>query len=294
MIGSMFFGAHLSSSGGIYRAVERAVEIGADGVQVFTQSPRAWRPTNHSAESIERFRELRESHGLEGAVTHAIYLINIASDDRELNGKSTKTLVHTMEVAELLGLDSVIFHPGSHKGAVDGLSPKVIARIVKAIDKVLKKSDTTWLLLENSAGSGGTIGRDVDELARVVDAVDHPRLGICIDSCHWFASGTDVRDYATLDAALAEIDSSIGLDRLRALHLNDSKTRLGSNVDRHANIGEGEIGTKLATFLGHPKLQHLGCYLEVPGVGDGPTAEQIKKARATHKRGVANWRRRST
>jgi len=286
----MYFGAHLSSSGGIDKAVERAVDIGADAVQVFTQSPRMWRPTNHKPENIARFRELREKH-LQGAVAHAIYLINVASDDPELWEKSTAALEQTMVIGAELGLDAVIFHPGSHKGADGGTTQQVAGRIAKACLRALKAgaqagqaADGTngpWLLLENSAGQGGTIGRNTEELASLVHAADdHPHLGICLDSCHWWVSGVDVGDRAVLDAHIGELDDAIGPERLRVIHLNDSKAPLGSNKDRHENIGEGEIGAGLHTFLNHPRFEGLGAYLEVAGGGDGPRAEDVAAARA--------------
>jgi deoxyribonuclease-4 len=284
----MYFGAHVSSSGGIDKAVERAVAIGADAVQVFIQSPRMWRPTAHKDENIARFRELREQH-LQGAVAHAIYLINVASDDPELWEKGASALAHTMTMGARLGLDAVIFHPGSHKGAEGGAAAcadriaKACLRAIDAGEAEATKAGTTspYLLLENTAGTGGTIGRDVDELALLVHAADdHERLGICLDSCHWWASGVDVTDRAVLDAELATLDDAIGLERLRAIHLNDSKTALGSNRDRHDNLGEGEIGAGLATFVSHPRFADLGAYLEVPGAGDGPRSEDIEAARA--------------
>lgn len=275
----MYFGAHVSTSGGIYKAVERAAAIGADAVQLFTQSPRMWRPTSHSDENIARFREAMAEHGMQGSVAHAIYLINIASPDDELHAKSETALVNTMKVGEQLGLDAVIFHPGSHKGAKSGLDG-CIERMARSITATLAESETTWLLLENSAGQGGTIGRDLPELARLIDLVDHPRLGVCIDTCHWYVSGVDVTKPTVLDEHLAELDATIGLPKLRALHINDSKARLGSNLDRHENIGDGLLGDGLATFLRHPRLQGLGAYLETPGDGDGPTSDQIARTRA--------------
>ncbi len=271
----------MSTAGGIDKAIERAVEIGADAVQIFTQSPRMWRPVQHKPANVERWHSLRQEHNIAGAVSHAIYLINIASDDPELYAKSTAALEHSMDAAELLDLDAVIFHPGSRKQGE--LDDACLDRMAAAIDRVLARSKRSWLLLENSAGAGGTIGRDVDELARVLDRVgDHPRLGICIDTCHWYVSGVDVSQRDVLDAELARINERIGLHRLRALHINDSKAPLGSNRDRHDNIGDGLIGAGLATFLGHPALQDLGAYLEVPGSGDGPDAEQMKRVRELH------------
>lgn len=290
----MYFGAHLSSSGGIDKAVERAVDIGADAVQVFTQSPRMWRPTAHKDANVARFRELRDAH-LQGAVAHAIYLINVASDDPELWEKSAAALAQTMQIGARLGLDAVIFHPGSHKGATTGLAG-CRDRIAKACLRALEAGaaepegdgDGPWLLLENSAGQGGTVGRDVDELVQLVEAADsHPQLGVCLDSCHWWVSGIDVTDRAVLDERLGEIDDAIGLDRLRALHLNDAKAALGSNLDRHDNVGDGVMGEGLGTFLAHPKFEGLGVYLEVPGDGDGPRAADITAARELRARALA-------
>ncbi|MCW2928858.1 MAG: apurinic endonuclease Apn1 [Thermoleophilia bacterium] len=289
----MFFGAHVSASGGIDKAAERAIACGADGVQLFTQSPRMWRPVNHKPENIDRFRTLREEH-LEGAVAHAIYLINVASDDPEIWEKSAAALAATMEIGARLGLDAVIFHPGSHKGADGGTAmctDRIAKACLRAIDAGTAAADggtAPWLLLENTAGTGGTIGRDAEELALLVEAADrHPGLGVCIDSCHWWASGVDVSDRAALDAALASLDEAIGPERLRALHLNDSKTPLGSNRDRHDNIGEGLIGEGLGTFLAHPRFTNLGAYLEVPGGGDGTRAEDVAAARALRERALA-------
>ncbi|MCW2974685.1 MAG: deoxyribonuclease [Thermoleophilia bacterium] len=284
----MFFGAHLSSSGGIHKAVERAVDIGADAVQIFVQSPRAWRPTAHPAENVAKFRELKEAK-LQGAVAHAIYLINVASDDPELWEKSATALDHTMRIGAELGLDAVIFHPGSHKGA-EGGAASVADRIARACLRAIEAGgdDAPWLLLENAAGTGGTVGRNAEELALLVDAADeHPKLGVCLDSCHWYASGVDVTDTSAIDAELDVLDQAIGLDRLRAIHLNDSKMPLGSNKDRHDNIGEGLMGEELGHFVGHPKFQGLGAYLEVAGAGDGPRAEDITAARELH----ARWSR---
>jgi deoxyribonuclease-4 len=145
-------------------------------------------------------------------------------------------------------------------------------------------SETTWLCMENSAGTGGTMGRSLEELAALYDAMDnHERLGVCLDSCHLFASGYDVTDRGELDRVLKQLDRDIGLDRLRCLHVNDSKTPLGSNRDRHDNVGDGLIGEGLTVFLGHPKLQGLPALLEVPGTdGHGPDAEQMEKLRALH------------
>jgi deoxyribonuclease-4 len=279
----MLIGAHVSSSGGIDKAIERATDMGADSVQVFTQSPRTWRPTNHDPASFDRFRERREEAGIEGVFCHALYLCNLAAPKDDVYNKSVAAMRNTMAVACAIGADGVIFHVGSHLGA--GME-KGLERVLPAMEQVLGLcNDTTWLLVENSAGAGGTIGRSLEELTTLLDRLDHPRLGVCLDSCHLYVSGIDVTDRATLDGLLADLDSAIGFDRLRALHVNDSKAPLGSNRDRHENIGDGLLGENLGVFLGHPRLQDLPAMLEVPGAdGHGPNADEIRKAKEIHAR----------
>ncbi len=282
----MIPGAHLSTSGGIHTAIDRAEAIGSESLQIFTQSPRTWRPTNHDPANFERFKERRAEAGIQGVVCHALYLLNLASPDAEIYEKSVTTLMNTMDVACAIEADGVIFHVGSHLGA--GFEAG-LEHVVPALERALDRcSDTTWLLIENSAGAGGTIGRSVDELAVLVDQLGgHPRLGICLDSCHLWVSGVDVTDQASLSDCIDEVERRIGLDRLRALHVNDAAAPLGSNRDRHANLGEGEIGDGMSVFLGHPKLQGLPTILEVPGPdGHGPDANEIQKLRDLHGRGL--------
>ncbi|MBV8065806.1 MAG: deoxyribonuclease IV [Actinobacteria bacterium] len=282
----MEIGAHVSSSGGIDKAVDRAVAIGCDSMQVFTQSPRMWRPTNHDPASFDRFREQRAETGMGGVLCHALYLCNLAAPDDDVYEKSVAALQNTMLVGSAIGADGVVFHVGSHLGSgfEHGLE-----RVVPAMEQVLAHTtDETWLLMENSAGAGGTIGRSVEELAILFERLDrHPRLGICLDSCHLYVSGVDVADPAALDACLDEVDASIGLDRLRALHVNDSAAPLGSNRDRHANMGEGILGETLGVFLGNARLQGLPAVLETAGPdGHGPDANEVQKAKDLATRGV--------
>lgn len=282
----MRIGAHVSSSGGIDSAIDRAVAIGAESVQVFTQSPRTWRPTNHDPATFERFKEKREAAGIDGVLCHALYLCNLAAPKDEIYEKSVAAMRNTMEVACAIDADAVVFHVGSHLGA--GFETG-LERVLPALEQVLALcSEKTWLLMENSAGAGGTIGRSVEELATIFQRLDrHPRLGICLDSCHLYVSGTDVTDPAALDACLDEVDAAIGLDRLRALHVNDSATPLGSNRDRHANIGEGLLGEQLGVFLANPRLQGLPAALETAGPENrGPDANEVRKAKEIRER----WR----
>jgi deoxyribonuclease IV len=283
-------GAHLSTTGGIHTAIDRAEAIGSESLQIFTQSPRTWRPTNHDPANFERFKERRSEAGIQGVVCHALYLLNLASPDAEIYEKSVTTLMNTVDVACAIDADGVIFHVGSHLGA--GFEAG-LEHVVPALERTLDRcSDTTWLLIENSAGAGGTIGRSVDELAILVDRLGgHPRLGICLDSCHLWVSGVDVTDDASLSDCIDEVEQRIGLDRLRALHVNDAAAPFGSNRDRHANLCEGEIGDGMSVFLGHPKLQGLPTILEVPGPdGHGPDANEIKKLRDLHGRGLKGAR----
>ena len=283
----MQFGAHVSASGGIDTAIDRVEAIGGDCVQLFTQSPRMWRPTNHKPEAIARFRDRRAEARIGGVVCHALYLVNLAAPDDEVHRKSIATLIATLAAAEAIGADAVIFHVGSHLGA--GFEAG-LDRTVDAIEQVLAHVEgDTWLCMENSAGTGGTIGRSLAELQTLLERLGrHPRLGVCLDSCHLYASGYDVTDRTAVDGLVRELDEGIGLDRLRALHVNDSATPLGSNRDRHANILEGEIGEGLGVFLAHPAFQGLDAYLEVPGVNrSGVTADELRKVREVHARGLA-------
>jgi deoxyribonuclease-4 len=277
-------GAHVSTSGGIHTAVDRAEAIGADAMQIFTQSPRTWRPTNHDPANFERFKERRAETGIDGVVCHALYLVNLAATDDDVNEKSVAALLNTVDVGCAIEADGVVLHVGSHLGA--GFEAG-LERAVPALEQALERcSEPTWLLIENSAGAGGTIGRSVDELAVLVERLGrHPRVGICLDSCHLWVSGTDVTDPGALDACLDEVDERIGLERLRALHVNDSAAELGSNRDRHANMGEGVMGEKLGVFLANPRLQGLPTILEVPGKnGHGPDADEVRKLRELHAR----------
>jgi deoxyribonuclease-4 len=283
----VLIGAHVSSSGGIHNAIDRAVAIGAESVQVFTQSPRTWRPTNHDPATFERFRERRAEEGIGGVLCHALYLCNLATPDDAVYEKSVAALRNTMQVAVAIGADGVVFHVGSHLGS--GFDA-ALERVLPAMEQVLElASDETWLLMENSAGAGGTIGRSVEELATLYERVGrHPRLGICLDSCHLYVSGVDVTDAAALDRCLDDVDSAIGLDRLRALHVNDSAAPLGSNRDRHANILEGLLGERLGVFLASPRLQGLPAVLETAGPENrGPDANEVRKTKELHARWTA-------
>ena len=276
----MLLGGHCN--GGIKKALDNAHAFGMDAVQLFAQSPRAWRFPEHDPADLQGFRARREELGIGAVSIHALYLINLASPKDDFYEKSVTTLAKTVDTACAIGAEAVVFHVGSHLGS--GFEAAV-ERVVPALKEVLERcDDTTWLCMENAAGTGDTVGRSLEELATLFQAAGrHPRLGICLDSCHLYASGYDVTKPAEMDRVVDEVEKEIGLDRLRVLHVNDSKTPLGSNRDRHDNIGDGLIGDKLTVFLGHPKLQGLPALLEVPGTdGHGPDAEQMAKLRQLH------------
>ncbi len=282
----MLFGAHVSSSGGISRAIDRADAMGCSAVQVFTQSPRMWRATMHSEEEIARFRARRVETRIGSVVCHALYLVNLATGDRELHRRSVTALEATIDAAVAIGAEAVILHVGSHLGAGLVAAHRVA---VPALRHLLDHADgRTSILLENAAGQGNTIGRTTEELAALIDALDrHPGVGVCIDSCHLWVSGVDVTDADVLDAAVAEIDARFGVDRVRCLHVNDSAAPLGSNRDRHASIRSGLMGAGLATFLAHPAFQGLPAILETPGPeGNGPDAREVKALRSLHRTGL--------
>ena len=284
----MLFGAHVSAAGGISKAIDRVEEIGGNAVQVFTQSPRMWRATAHSAEEVERFRMRRREAGVKSVACHALYLVNLASRDQAVRERSLVALRSTMETADAIGAEAVVFHVGSHLGY--GFDDAVRA-VAPALRELLElTTDDLWLCMENAAGAGGTIGRSIGELAALHDAVDgHPRLGVCLDSCHWWASGVDVSDPVVLDRALGELDERIGLERVRVLHVNDSQTPLGSNRDRHDRVGDGVIAGGLATFLSHPAFAGLPAITET-WEDRGRDTEDLDRMRFLRSRGL---RRRS-
>jgi deoxyribonuclease-4 len=271
----MLVGAHVSPAGGLYRAIERGSELGARAIQIFNQSPRAWRPTDYHAEDFERFCEAQAASEIGAVLIHAVYLVNCASDDPEIRTKSLASLTHSLRVGDAIGAHAVIVHPGSAKAGPVG---PAIDRAGQLFAAALADSERCPLHLENTAGAGGTLGRSFDELAALIEAGGgDPRLGLCLDSCHLLASGYEIRTPAALAAVVDDCERALGPRRLGSLHLNDSQTPLGSNRDRHANIGDGELGLDGArAFVNEPRFADLPCVLETPGPDrSGPTAEEV-------------------
>jgi deoxyribonuclease-4 len=281
----MLIGAHVSTQGGLANAVERGIESESDAIQIFNQSPRMWRTTNYTDEDFAQFREGFGASRMEQMVIHAVYLINCASKEPEIRKKSIASLTHALRVGDGIGADGVVLHAGSRKGEPQAASMK---RAGKAIAKALADTDNCPILLENTAGTDGPLGRDFDELAGLVDLLDgDARVGICLDSCHLLASGFEIRTPEGLDAVLEEFDAKVGLDRLRCLHLNDSKIPLGGNRDRHAPLGDGEIGRDgLAVFLSEPRFEKLPTLIETGRDGQ-VVRPDVRLAKKLRKRGVA-------
>jgi deoxyribonuclease IV len=275
----MLIGAHVSPAGGPANAVARGVERGCDAIQIFNQNPRAWKPTVYTDEQVADFRDAMASSRVDALLIHAVYLLNAATTDKEMRAKTRASLIASLRAGDALRAHAVVLHPGS---ALAGKVGPAIKRAGKLIAQALAESDTCPLHLENTAGTGGTLGRSFQELADIIDAAGGSRrLGLCLDSCHLFASGYDIRTEDGLAQVLDEGANLVGLDRLGSLHLNDSQTPLGSNRDRHADVGEGEIGRRgCAVFLSEPRFAGLPCVLETPGPDrQGPTKAQITLTR---------------
>jgi len=287
----MLIGAHVSQAGGLPKAIERGSALSARAIQIFNQSPRMWRPTAYDDDDFEAFRTAMSDSAIKAVLIHAVYLLNCATEDAEIRGKSHASLVQSLTVGAGIGAAGVVLHPGSAKQGDVG---KAIKRAGKVIAKALSETGDCELHLENTAGTGGTLGRSFDELSALLDAAGgDARLGVCLDSCHLLASGYDIRTIDGLTEVLDDFDATVGLDRLRSLHLNDSQTPLGSNRDRHADIGAGEIGeTGCAAFLSEPRFDTLPCVLETPGPDrEGPTTQELKLCATLRKHGQAARRR---
>ncbi len=285
----MLIGAHVSQSGGLAKAIERGVERGADAIQIFNQSPRMWRPTAYADDDFEEFREALHSSRIKAVLIHAVYLLNCASEDREIRDKSRRSLIQSLRVGDGIGAAGVVLHPGSAK---KGDVAKAIRRAGTVIRQALSESERCELHLEDTAGAGGTLGRSFEELAALFEAAGgDERLGMCLDSCHLYSSGYDISTRQGLKETLDRCDQVVGSKRLRSTHVNDSMTKLGSNRDRHALLGEGELGDSgCAVFLSEPRFDRLPCVLET-GEEGAPSAADVAKAFKLRKQGVAQRKR---
>ncbi|CAN5252377.1 deoxyribonuclease IV [soil metagenome] len=283
----VLIGAHVSPAGGPANAVARGVERGARAIQIFNQNPRAWKPREYSGEEVSAFHAAMADSDVDALLIHAVYLLTCASDDETIRANPLRSLIASLDAGAALGARAVVLHPGSAKTGDVGAA---ITRAGEVIAEALAQTGGCALHLENTAGSGGTLGRSFEELAALIDgAGGDPRLGLCLDSCHMLASGFEIRTEEALTSVLDRCVELVGLERLGSLHLNDSQKPLGSNIDRHANIGAGELGEDgCAVFLSEPRFEGLPVVLETPGPNHtGPTAAELTLTRALRERGLA-------
>ena len=284
----MLIGAHVSPAGGLDKAIQRGEEKGCEAIQIFNQSPRMWRPTAYGEDDFAAFRAAMKPSPVKAVLIHAVYLINCASEDAEIRDKSRASLIQSLRVGAGIGAVGVVLHPGSAK---QGDVTQAIKRAGKVIKEALTETDRCSLHLEDTAGAGGTLGRSFEELAELLSAAGGgSRLGVCLDSCHLLASGYDIRTAAGLTETIDAFDRIVGIKRLRSLHLNDSQTKLGSNRDRHANIGTGELGDRgCAAYLSEPRFETLPLVIETQGPErQGPSREEVQLCFELRKRGKAS------
>jgi deoxyribonuclease IV len=273
-------------------AHERAVERGCEAMQVFNQSPRAWRPTRWKPDDVSEFLSLMKDGPVESVTIHAVYLINPATKDREMRKKSADSLIHALSMGDEIRADGVVLHPGSTVGEPQD---EALARVGEMLKHALAETEGCRLLLENTAGAGNTLGRSFEELRELIDlAGGDKRIGVCLDSCHMFATGFDITTPEKVGEVVERFKKTIGIRRLRCLHVNDSMTPLGSNRDRHAIPGQGEIGDRgCAAFLSEPAFEKLPALFEGPGTsGHAPDKVDVDTMKKLRGRGLAARKRR--
>ena len=274
------------------QAHERAVERGCEAMQVFNQSPRAWRPTRWKPNDVAEFLSLMKDGPVESVSIHAVYLINPATKDREMRKKSADSLIHALRMGDEIRADGVVVHPGSTVGEPH---EEAFGRVAEMVRHALAESESCRLLLENTAGAGNTIGRTFEELRELIDlAGGDKRIGVCLDSCHMFATGFDITTADKVTDVVDRFAKIVGMRRLKSLHVNDSLTALGSNRDRHAVPGEGEIGARgCGAFLSEPRFEKLPALFEGPGAnGHAPEKVDVDALRRLRANGLRARKRR--
>lgn len=273
-------GGHVSAAGGVSKALERAHEIGFQSVQIHPGSPQTWKGLSIPDEEITQFKKLRSEYQISPVFFHNIYLINFASDEPRIWQGGISSTKKYLEYASKMDVQGVITHLGSGKGKP---LEEVFPQLIEALKEVLKECpNNTKFIIENTAGAGSTIGRTIEEIGEIIKAVPqeyHNRLGVCIDTCHAFASGISYQTKEEADNLVAKIESNFGLQMLSCIHLNDSKYDFNTNKDRHENIGEGFISREaFSNLFHHPKLQNIPFILEVPGIeGTGPDKINLQR-----------------
>lgn len=264
----ILIGAHTSAAGGVQNALYEGQEIGASTIQLFTSNQKQWRGKTYEETEIKAWQKAKEETGIEHIMSHDSYLINLGSPDPLLLQKSREAFLAEMQRCHILNIDYLNFHPGAAtKGTVEECLETIVDSLLSMESEIAK--GTTRLLLEATAGQGTSVGHRFEHLAYILEKT-HLKIpiGVCIDTCHIFAAGYDIRTKTDLDSTLDTFDKIVGLNHLYAFHLNDSIKDLGTRVDRHAPLGEGKIGLECFEYLmTHPKTAHLPKYLETP---EGP------------------------
>lgn len=262
--GALRFGYHVGVSGNPVSAVRNGVKARCETIQVFPGSPRQWRTSEVTGAQVGEFREALAASGIDPVVFHSIYLVNMAAPDDTVYARSIGSLACALSRADMLGASAVVTHTGNHKGKGE---PFGLSRIAGAVIESFEKAPgESMLLLETTAGAGSSMGNSFEQFGRVFEAAGwHPRLGFCLDTCHVFAAGYDISTASGFDSVLEELERFIGLDRLRLLHLNDSKGECGSHLDRHADIGGGRIGLDaFRHIVNHEAMRGLPAIIELP------------------------------
>ena len=286
----MRLGVHASIAGGVSRAVSRAVRLGCNCVQLFCHSPRTWDVGPVEDREVEVFRAERKNAGLWPVVVHTSYLINLSSPDNDLYRRSVELFSMELETAGVLGADYLVVHPGSF---LHGTIDSGIERVVDAIKAARRRqggrrgrSAAVEILIENTAGGGSQTGGSLEDIGRIIKGAAGLKVGLCFDTCHGFASGYSMDNTCEADLLVRRMDKEIGLERLRLIHLNDSKGTLGSRLDRHAHIGMGRIGTEgLRAFINHPKIKDIPLILETPKKSERDDPENLERVREMRRNG---------
>ena len=272
----LILGTHMSIADGIAKTAENVVKMNANTMQIFSRNPRGSSFKNYSREEVECFQKIRRENQFGPLLAHAPYTMNLASADERVYEFACMVIREDIARMDALQIENIVFHPGSHTGIG---AEAGIGNIVAGLDQAITGEENIMILLETMSGKGTEIGVRFEELKKIRDRVKHPeRIGVCLDTCHVFAAGYDIVN--NLDGVLEEFDRVLGLALLRAIHLNDSMMPFGSHKDRHAAIGEGEIGLEaLLRVLEHPLLRELPFYLETPfdDAGHKKEMEMIKR-----------------